>query len=36
MLLTKLLDLVHKSPDSFKDWGCGIKCLKGPSYCEEN
>ena len=34
MFVTKTLQLIDKNPDIFKDWSCGINCLKVPWGCK--
>ena len=36
MFRTKILQLVDKNPDNFKEWGCEINCVKSPCYCKNN
>ena len=34
MLLTRLLQLIDKNLDFFKDWGCDFNCLNQPWCCK--
>ena len=35
MLMTKILQLVDRNPDIFKDWGFKFNCVKAPCYCKK-
>ena len=30
MFMTKILQFIDRDPDTFKDWGCAIICVKSP------
>ena len=34
MFITKILQLIDKNLDNFKDWGCDFNCLEQPWFCE--
>ena len=34
MFMTKIIHLIDKNPDNFKDWGCQFNCFNHPSYCK--
>ena len=34
MLATKILQLIDKNLDSFKDWGCDFYYIKQACYCK--
>ena len=36
MLMTKMLQMIDKSPDIFKQSGCKANCVKSPCYCKNN
>ena len=35
MFMTKILQMIEKSFDNFKDWGCKITCVKFSCYCRK-
>ena len=36
MFMTKILQMIDKNLDNFKDWGCKFNCVKRRFYCKNN
>ena len=36
MLMTKILQLIHKNLDNFEHWCCDFKCVKQTCFCKIN
>ena len=36
MLMTKMLHLIDRNPDSLKEWRCKINCVKSPCFYKNN
>ena len=35
-IVTKIIKLIDRNPDNFKDCGCKINCVRSPCYCKNS